>query len=249
MLPNIGVLGLAIPIPAFTLLIGIWVALNLIEKKSKLYSLQKKFIYNLAFNTLLIGIVGARVTFFLTNPNLLLSNPLGIISINSDMMYIPGGLLLASIFILITSNRKNIQLLNIMDGFTPGLAIFMVFLHLANLFSGNSFGAEANLPWSIELWNALRHPVQIYEMVAAGIIFFLVFRFGKNISNKTGTIFFLWLSLSAFSKLVLEAFHGDSQVIFSQFRVMQLAAWITLAISLLFIIKLNILQINVLGLS
>ncbi len=46
----------------------------------------------------------------------------------------------------------------------------MLAVPLANLASGDAFGAPSSLPWAIELWGAARHPVQIYEAVAAGLI-------------------------------------------------------------------------------
>jgi len=245
MLPYLGILGMAVPVPAFTLLLGIWVALSQIEKKSEQFSLDKSFIYNLGFNALLIGLVGARITYFLTNPYLFIENPLGIISLNSDLMHIPGGLLSALIFIMIISNRKQISLLSILDGFSPGIAAFMIFYHLANFFSGNSFGAAVDLPWSIDLWNALRHPVQIYELVAALIIFFVLFSTRNNANRKHGLSFTYLVSLSALSKLFFEAFHGDSQIIFGQFRVVQLAAWIILVLGFYAIIKINQNEITV----
>ncbi len=245
MLPYIGILGMAVPVPAFTLLLGIWVALSQIEKNSERFSLDKSFIYNLGFNALLIGLIGARITYFLTNPYLFIDNPLGIISLNLDLMYIPGGLLSALIFIIIISNRKEIPLLSILDGFSPGIAVFMIFYHLANFFSGNSFGSAVDLPWSIDLWNALRHPVQIYELLTAIGIFFVVFSKRYKTDRKQGLSFIYLISLSALSKLLFEAFHGDSQIIFSQFRTVQLAAWIILTVSLYAIIKIKQAEITV----
>jgi len=239
MLPYLGILGLAVPVPAFTLLLGLWLALDQIEKKSNLITLDKRFIYNLAFNTLLIGLVGGRVTFFLINPNLFIENPLSIVSLNSDLMNISGAFLSALIFLIITSNRKQTSLFSILDGFTPGIALFAVFYHLSNFFSGNAFGSEATLPWSIDLWNALRHPVQIYEMFAALIIFFMIFPRNLTPKRKPGLSFLYLVSLSSLSKLFFEAFHGDSQTILGHFRTLQFGTLIIFALSVWAIIKVK----------
>jgi len=58
-----------------------------------------------------------------------------------------------------------------LDALTPGLAAVMIAIGLAHIASGDAFGSPADLPWAIQLWGARRHPTQIYETLAAALIF------------------------------------------------------------------------------
>jgi hypothetical protein len=45
-----------------------------------------------------------------------------------------------------------------LDALTPGLAVMMIALGLANLASGNAYGEPAQVPWSIFLWGEWQQP-------------------------------------------------------------------------------------------
>jgi phosphatidylglycerol:prolipoprotein diacylglycerol transferase len=100
-------------------------------------------------------------------------------------------------------------------------------LHLA---AGTAFGSPTTLPWSIQLWNATRHPTQIYELIASLIIFGLIW-FRKT-DSQTGSGFILFVALMASARLFLEAFRGDSTLIFGGIRLAQVIAWTVLTVAL-----------------
>jgi prolipoprotein diacylglyceryltransferase len=119
-----------------------------------------------------------------------------------------------------------------LDLFTPAFATLSLFIGLAHLASGSAFGSASDLPWSIELWGARRHPTQIYEMISAALVLTIILKMfsSKKILPK-GILFLTFLILTTASRLFLEAFRGDSQMI-GNVRTAQLAAWLILAVSL-----------------
>jgi prolipoprotein diacylglyceryltransferase len=93
-----------------------------------------------------------------------------------------------------------------------------------------------SLPWGIDLWNATRHPTQIYELIAALIILrytqdgvFGLLWFRKS-DLPSGVLFLNFVVLTAGARLFLEAFRGDSTLIIGEFRLAQVIAWAILAI-------------------
>ncbi len=100
-------------------------------------------------------------------------------------------------------------------------------LGLSHLASGAAFGSETRVPWAIQLWGAMRHPTQIYEILAALVILGIVW-FGGT-SGIAGRKFMLFVALSAASRLIIEAFRGDSTLIFGGFRMAQILALVVLA--------------------
>jgi phosphatidylglycerol:prolipoprotein diacylglycerol transferase len=239
MLPVLNFLGLAIPVPAFTLLIGVWAGLSLAEKHAQRHKLSAEDLYNLAFNALIAGIIGARLIFPLRNVNAFLANPGSLISLNFGLFDPFGGLVVGLLAAFIYGQRKNMPFWPTLDALTPAFAIFMLAFPLANLASGNAFGAETSQPWAIELWGAMRHPVQVYEALGAGLILWYLWPTRQSHETLPGLTFVQFAGLSALARLFFEAFRGNSLVVFSGLRAAQVAAWLVLAAALWGYAKLN----------
>jgi phosphatidylglycerol:prolipoprotein diacylglycerol transferase len=110
------------------------------------------------------------------------------------------------------------------------MAIAIGISHLA---SGNAFGKPTDLPWGIHLWGATRHPSQIYEIILATLALIAVLFMDKSRWVKIpGIIFLVFISLTALSRLFLEAFRGDSFLLAIGFRLPQVIAWVILAVCL-----------------
>jgi prolipoprotein diacylglyceryltransferase len=86
------------------------------------------------------------------------------------------------------------------------------------------------------LWGELRHPTQVYQLIAVIVIGFIVMRssrpFGLPVALGIfdGARFGLFVALYAATRLIVEAFRGDSLVI-NGVRVDQLWSLIALVIA------------------
>jgi prolipoprotein diacylglyceryltransferase len=144
-----------------------------------------------------------------------------------------GGLVVGALAGLVYGQRKHMPLWPTLDALTPALAILAVGLGLAHLASGNAFGAPTRLPWGIDLWGEKRHPSQVYEIMAALAILALVWpRPAQDETWPPGARFLAFIALSAFARLFLEAFRGDSTLLVGSLRTAQVAAWLVLAAAL-----------------
>ena len=117
-----------------------------------------------------------------------------------------------------------------LDALTPLFAVLMVGLALSHLAAGTAFGSPTELPWGIELWNATRHPTQLYELIAALLI--LTTTWLRNAVRASGSDFFSFTALTAGARLFLETFRGDSSLIVGGLRLAQVLAWTSLFVSL-----------------
>jgi hypothetical protein len=78
------------------------------------------------------------------------------------------------------------------------MAVFALSLSLSHLASGEAFGAPADLPWSLELWGARRHPSQIYEVIVASLTLLFLWPTRKYLMDlRTGKIFLYFWHLPA----------------------------------------------------
>lgn len=242
MLPYLTIGPLSLPVPGLILIFGLWIGINTSEKFARYRGIDNSNLYNLVMVILVSAVVGARLGFIARYPSSYLANPLDVLSLNFNAADPWSGFAGGLLAWLIYSQRKQMPLLATLDSLTPLFAIEWMCVHLANLASGAAFGSETSLPWAIHLWGADRHPVQLYEAVGAAVIFlFLLLTTLQKENLPQGKIFFLFIGMSAGARLLLEAFHGDS-VLVGQFRLIQIAAWAILAVSLTLLAKIDIAQ-------
>lgn len=241
MLPILHIGPLAIQVPGLVLLLGLWLGLSLTERYAPRYGMDSKILYNLVIISILAGVVGARLLYVARFPDAFLSKPASIISLNPSLLDLSGGVFTATMVALIYGRRMGLSFWPTLNALTPAVAVFSVALALAHLSSGSHYGMPTKLPWGIVLWGASRHPTQIYELIAAGMILFILWPSRETFKSTSPGVYFLsFLGLSAGADIFLEAFRGDSPLLPGGIRIVQLIALIILAFSLWGIKKLEL---------
>ena len=240
MLPVLQIGPFAIQTSGLILLAAAWIGLSVAERYAPRYGLNPNDLYNLAIIAILAGVIGARLTYAVRFSGAFLANPPSLFSLNPGLLDPTGGVAAAVLAGLVYGQRKKLPLLPTLDALTPTFAIMMIALALSHLATGSAYGSPSNLPWSLTLWGAQRHPSQIYEIVAGLIILWLIWpgsnRFGAYFPGK---VFLSFLALTAGARLLLEAFRGDSALLPNGLRTAQVLAWIILGASLVAIYRLR----------
>ena len=231
MIPILNIGPLAIQFPGLLLLGGIWAATLVIERTARRKQLDPDALTNLIFTGLVVGILGARLGYALEYLDLYLADPGALVSLNLNTLSLSAGLITGVLAALILVQRKGYPLVTVLDAIAPGLAVFMVAVALAHIASGDAYGAPTQVPWGIDLWSARRHPSQFYEALAAGVITWIILRLGRG-SAPGGVIFLSLIALHAATRLFLEAFRGDSQLIFNTLRSAQVVSLVVLLLAL-----------------
>jgi phosphatidylglycerol---prolipoprotein diacylglyceryl transferase len=230
MLPFLRIGPFLFQMSGLALLAGLWAATTLIEKEALRLKLNTTAIFNMIFYGLIGGLIGARLTYAFQHLNAYMASPISLFSLNTSTLNSLGGfvtgLVIADLF-----GRQKLPLRPTLDAVAPGLAVIMIAIGVANFLSGNGYGSPTRLPWAIYLWGEYRHPTQIYETVAA-LIVFLIWKMDLVSSPGAGTRFLQIVSLLASTRIFLEAFHGDSLVWPGGFRAVQVLGLMILAISI-----------------
>jgi phosphatidylglycerol:prolipoprotein diacylglycerol transferase len=221
MLPILQLGPLAIQLPGLVLLAGVWVAITLAERAAPRHGVQQEVLVNLIFYSLVAGVIGARLGYAARYLSVYAADPLGLVSLNPSTLSPPDGGLIAILTAMVYGQRRGLALWPTLDSLTPGLAVFSVALGVAHLASGDAFGAPTSLPWAIPLWGARRHPTQIYEVLLGAAVLLAVLRMEGSL-RIAGTVFLGWVVLASASRVVLEAFRGDSILVFGGLRQAQL---------------------------
>ena len=236
MFPILQIGPLAIQVPGLLLLAGLWIGLSLSERlllEGKQRMMQPQDISNIALLSLAAGAIGARLGYALRFPSAFSLNPVDLISLSPALLDPWFGLLAGFIAATAYSQRKRLPARLLLDVFTPLMATLTAALFLGNLASGNDYGLPTNLPWAINLFGALRHPAQIYDFVLALLALALLWVRRPDYLLGDGKLFLTFLAITSASRLLLDAFHASSPTVLDGWRVIQIVAWVALAISLI----------------
>lgn len=213
------------------LVAALWFGLALAEKRAERHGISKDALNNIVYYSLFGYILGGRILYVLSNFSAFVQSPLSIFSLNLDLFDPIAALAAAMILGFSYGARQKLPLGSTLDALTPLFVTLAIGLSLSHLAAGTAFGSPTNLPWAIDLWNARRHPTQIYELLASLIVFSLIWL--RKTDFPAGSNFLLFAALAAGARLFLEAFRGDSLLIFGGIRLAQIIAWIVLAITFL----------------
>lgn len=218
------------------LLAGLWIALWVGEKQYPSASRSYSIYENLVLTALLTGIIGARLGYAAQNISAFMNDPLALITPSPNMLDLPAGILAAFLAALVYGYRHSLKFWKTLDQLTPPAAVFVSTVHLANLASGDAYGAPTQAPWCIHLWNACRHPTQVYAFILAlGVVIFILRISRYNLPE--GFQFWAFIGSSALARLMIEPFRGDSVILLGILRQAQVIAWLLLLISLFQISK------------
>jgi phosphatidylglycerol:prolipoprotein diacylglycerol transferase len=231
MLPFIRLGPFLLQAPGLALLAGLWLGSSLAEKEAQRLELDTAAVNNLIFLGLVVGIAGARLAYAARYLNAYLANPLSLLALTPATLSPDIGLVVGVAFAAWYGHRHGLRLRPTLDALAPGLAVFGVSFGVAHFLNGDAFGAPARLPWSIYLWDDYRHPSQVYEIVAALLIFVVAWRRPLG-QPGAGLNFLLVVGLSAAARVFLEAFRGDSIIWAGGLRAAQVVGLLALAAAL-----------------
>lgn len=202
--------------------IAVVTACIVIFKEAKKQGINEEFLINLSFNSIIIGLIGARIYYVLFNLPYYLSNPIEILEIWKGGLAIHGGLLFGLLFVLIYCKKHNADALKMLDIIVVGLIIAQAIGRWGNFFNGEAYGKVtsyatlkgAEIPKFIidgmYILGNYRQPTFLYESVwnFFGFLILLVIRQFKDLKKGQLTGFYLvWYGIA---RLIIEGLRTDS---------------------------------------
>lgn len=202
--------------------VGLLVGSIIIFKEARKRKISEEFLINLICDSIIIGIIGARLYYVLFNLSYYLHNPLEIFAIWNGGLAIHGGVFAALIFIIIYCKKNKINVLQTLDVVVVGLIIGQAIGRWGNFFNAEAYGQITTLSTlqsqgipkfiidGMYILGEYRQPTFLYESVwcLAGFIALLIIRKCKYLKRGQLTGFYLiWYGLARF---VIEAMRSDS---------------------------------------
>jgi phosphatidylglycerol:prolipoprotein diacylglycerol transferase len=187
-------------------------------------------------STFLVGVVGARIGYMLTN------DPGNFFTLESFKIWhgglasyggFAGGLIYATVF-----TRKNkISFYRIADLIVIPTSFLPCFIRAGNFINGELIGTKTSLPWGFEFpgYDGVRHPVSLYFLLANLVIFIFIWNISKQ-RFKPGYIFWLWMCLYSSQRFLID-FLREYDYHISGFSVSQIIAIPIVIVSLIILIR------------
>ncbi len=181
-------------------------------------------------------IIGGRlgeVLFY--QPAYYLAHPLEIIAIWKGGMSFHGGLIGAIAAMAWHARRTGLRFWEVADFVAPLIPPGLGFGRIGNFINGELWGrpAPADLPWAMifpHVDEVPRHPSQLYQAFAEGVVLFLLLWFFARRPRPTGAVAALFLLAYGVIRFCCEFFRNPDPGIFSGLSAtLTTAQWLSLA--------------------
>jgi phosphatidylglycerol---prolipoprotein diacylglyceryl transferase len=227
MLPSLSLGPLVIPTGPFLAILGVWLALWLVERVAVRLRQDGVILYGLAVTGLVVGILAARLSFVALYWPAYRAAPLSIIwPLTSG--YLPWVGVAAGVAALFFYGRyRRLLLRPTLDALTPGLLALLLTVSLVDFAAGPGYGRETAVPWAVTAYGISRHPVQLYELGLALAALLLWWQLARR-PHFAGQLFLSGVGVYAGGRLFVEAFRANSWLVADGYRGVQIVAWAVL---------------------
>lgn len=220
--------------------LGAFFALGMISREAKRVSLDENKITDMLLNTLIVGIIGARLYFVVFNFSYYKNNLLEILEIWNGGLAIHGGIIFGMAYIFYFTKKHKLNFFKHLDVSSLGLILGQAIGRWGNFFNQEAFGSvttlsaleKQKLPKFIiegmKVDGLYRQPTFLYESIWNLIGFIILYILRKNKYIKTGTLTAVYLIWYSLGRIVIEAMRTDSLML-GPIRVAQLISALAIA--------------------
>jgi phosphatidylglycerol:prolipoprotein diacylglycerol transferase len=211
---------LALPTYPISLLLAFWAGLALSARAARRLGVDGDHMWNAGLYALLATIVVGRLAHVIAFWPAYRLQPIDIIGLNAQaFLWGPGilaGLIAAAWYI----HRHKLPWSTVLDAAAPGVLAGLIIANLGALLAGNGVGAPTDLPWAVDLWGVLRHPVQLYAALGE-LITLAVVSHALRKPSRPGTTALLGLLGWGLTTWLIEPFRAESSSIMAGIRLWQ----------------------------
>ncbi len=166
MLPVVQIGRVALPTQPLMLLITFYAGLWLASREVTRRGFDGEILWSAGFLGLAAGLIGGRLAYVIQHWSAYREDLGAILSLTPGTISFYSALVVGLVAAFAYLARAQWIRVEALDGIAPGAALALVLLSLSNFLSGEAFGTPSDVPWAIPLWDARRHPVQLYEALA-----------------------------------------------------------------------------------
>jgi hypothetical protein len=233
MLPIISLGPLTLPVPYFVLLLGIWLGSILADNQAKTNGQDAEKLDGIIWGSIFAGLLGARVSFIARNIGAFSGQWGSIFSLNPALLDPVGGFLIGGVVGYFLAVRFNQADRSLLDKLVPFAAVLTPAIFLSNFAAGAGYGSITDVPWGIDLWGGIRHPVQIYYLGSSLLVLYWSIKYSKVIKLQEGSRMLLFIIFTAGYITIFSAFQDPGDFVIGRLRGLQLSSWTFMTLALL----------------
>lgn len=232
------------------LLIGFLVGMFIINREAKRFDVEKDFMFNMIFWSLIFGIIGARLYYVIFNFDYYGNNIGDIIKIWNGGLAIHGGIIAGLLTILLYTKKYKLRTIRYLDFIVPGVIIGQSIGRWGNFFNSEAHGIATSLEYLEKLHiprfiiNGMKidgvyyTPTFFYESVLCLIGFIIICILRRNKYTKVGTPTALYLIIYGTIRFFIERTRTDALML-GGFRIAMVVSVIMIIIGIIIIIINN----------
>ena len=228
--------------------LGFVAALGVTIKLCKSHGLEAQQVMDMAFTTIIWGIIGSRLVFVLMNFSYYRAHPADVFKVWEGGLVFSGGLIVAALAAIWYSRKHHLSFWEMGDLFAPGLAIGQGIGRIGCFMAGCCYGKPTDKIWgvvfthpnSLAPLDIVLHPAQLYSFLS-GLVIFLVLLFLHAKRKYEGQVLLWFLILHSTGRLLIERFRGDDRGLIpgTEMSVTQLIAILILIASVVALFTLK----------
>lgn len=230
------------------ILLGVFAAASVVVKEAKRIGLNEDEMLDMLMNTVIAGIIGARLYYVIFNLSNFRSNLLEIFEVWNGGLAIHGGILFGIAYIFIYTRKRKLNFFKHLDVCSLGLILGQAIGRWGNFFNQEAYGAKTTLEalkkqglpnFVVDGMNVdgiYRQPTFLYESIWNLIGFVIMMILKRNKYIKTGTLVAFYLVWYSLGRLVIEGMRNDSLML-GPMKVAQLISLVGIALGLVIIFK------------
>ena len=207
-------------------LIGFFLLSEISRRRATAHNTPQQPINNALTLALIIGLLMARFVYVVTHWTAYESRLQQSLALSIQGLTLEAGLVASLVVYLIYAYVKKVTISTALDILAPGIGAFMALMPLAFLANGDVIGQPTDLPWAIDLWNEMRHPVQLYATIGSALALLVWWKMPRPFAGAE------MLAVIAGNALVwlLVGFLLAEPWLIVNYRGVQLLGWIALII-------------------
>lgn len=208
------------------ILVGFIMAYGVIKIEAYRFGINKEFLFNLIFYTIIFGIIGARLYYVLFNLPYYMSNPIEILKVWEGGLAIHGGIILGLLVIFIYTRKYKTSTFRMLDIIVVGLLLGQAIGRWGNFFNGEAHGAVTTLKSlqalhlpefiidGMNIGGVYYQPTFLYESIWCLLGFIIILFIRRLPYIKIGQITSFYLVWYGVGRFVIEAMRTDSLMFF-----------------------------------
>ena len=202
----------------FFIAVGFLAGIYLAKREAGRVGVNADAVVDLSFYIILSALIGSRVFYVFTNPDVFRENPMEVFKLWNGGLVFYGGFIFALITAFITIRIKKLDLWKIADIIAPAIPIGQFFGRLGCFFAGCCYGKSCELPWAVTFSNPESlaptgipvHPTQLYHALGSLLVFSVLWLY-RTRKKFDGQLFWMYVAGYGAVRAFLEIFRGDDR--------------------------------------